>query len=153
MKIENNKELQYLNAQKRVKEIKGFYSHFTVMFFLLPFLVFINLKFTPNYRWYWWALLGNLLGLFFHWLKVLGLSSIGFGKEWEKKKIEEYMKKNMRQICIQWSMKCWNRWEVSLVLWVIVPKYYRNNFLFIEFIVWLVYKVKGRLNCCFFVHV
>jgi len=41
-----------------------------------------------------WALLGNLLGLFFHWLKVLGLSSIGFGKEWEKKKIEEYMKKN-----------------------------------------------------------
>ena len=34
MKIENNKELQYLNAQKRVKEIKGFYSHFTVMFFL-----------------------------------------------------------------------------------------------------------------------
>ncbi len=94
MKIENNKELQYLNAQKRVKEIKGFYSHFTVMFFLLPFLVFINLKFTPNYHWYWWALLGNLLGLFFHWLKVLGLSSIGFGKEWEKKKIEEYMKKN-----------------------------------------------------------
>jgi len=25
---------------------------------------------------------------------VLGLSSIGFGKDWEQKKIEEYMRKN-----------------------------------------------------------
>jgi hypothetical protein len=25
---------------------------------------------------------------------VLGLSSIGFGKDWERKKIEEYMRKN-----------------------------------------------------------
>ena len=94
MYFKNNKELQYLNAQKKVKEIKGFYSHLTVMFFLLPFLVFINLKLSPAYHWFWWAIFGNLLGLFFHWLRVLGLSSIGFGKDWERKKIEEYMKKN-----------------------------------------------------------
>ncbi|MDC3345073.1 2TM domain-containing protein [Flavobacteriaceae bacterium] len=94
MEIKYNKELQYLNAQKKVKEIKGFYSHLTVMFFLLPFLVFINLKLSPGYHWFWWAILGHVLGLFFHWLKVLGLSSIGFGKDWEQKKIEEYMRKN-----------------------------------------------------------
>ena len=94
MEIKYNKEIQYLNAQKKVKEIKGFYSHVTVMFFLLPFLVFVNLKLTPNYHWFWWALFGNLWGLFFHWLKVLGLSSIGFGKAWEQKKIDEYIKKN-----------------------------------------------------------
>jgi len=94
MEIKYNKELQYLNAQKKVKEIKGFYSHVTVMFFLLPFLVFINLKLSPGYHWFWWAILGNVLGLFFHWLKVLGLSSIGFGKDWERKKIEEYMRNN-----------------------------------------------------------
>ena len=94
MEIKYNKELQYLNAQKKVKEIKGFYSHLTVTFFLLPFLVFINLKLSPGYHWFWWAIFGNVLGLFFHWLKVLGLPSIGFGKDWERKKIEEYMKKN-----------------------------------------------------------
>ena len=65
MEIKYNKELQYLNAQKKVKEIKGFYSHVTVMFFLLPFLVFINLKLTPGYHWFWWAIFGNILGLFF----------------------------------------------------------------------------------------
>ena len=65
MEIKYNKELQYLNAQKKVKEIKGFYSHVTVMFFLLPFLVFINLKLTPGYHWFWWAIFGNVLGLFF----------------------------------------------------------------------------------------
>ena len=64
------------------------------MFFLLPFLVFINLKFTPGYQWFWWAIFGNLWGLFFHLLKVLCLSSIGFGKALEQKKIEQYMKKN-----------------------------------------------------------
>ena len=84
MDFKNNKEFQYINAQKKVKEIKGFYSHVTVMFFLLPFLIFINLKLTPGYHWFWWAVFGN----------VLGLSSIGFGKDWELKKIEEYMKKN-----------------------------------------------------------
>jgi len=94
MDFKNNKEFQYINAQKKVKEIKGFYSHVTVMFFLLPFLIFINLKLTPGYHWFWWAVFGNVLGLFFHWLRVLGLSSIGFGKDWELKKIEEYIKKN-----------------------------------------------------------
>ena len=94
MKTTFSKEQQYINAQKRVKEIKGFYSHLIVMMFLLPFIIFINLKFTPSYHWFWSALFGNLLGLFFHWLKVLGLESIGFGKAWEQKKIEEYIKKN-----------------------------------------------------------
>jgi len=94
METKYNEELKYLNAQKKVKEIKGFYSHLTVMFFLLPFLVFINLKFTPGYQWFWWAIFGNLWGLFFHWLKVLGLSSIGFGKTSKQKKIKQYMKKN-----------------------------------------------------------
>ena len=37
MDFKNNKEFQYINAQKKVKEIKGFYSHVTVMFFYFHF--------------------------------------------------------------------------------------------------------------------
>jgi len=67
MEIKYNKELQYLNAQKKVKEIKGFYSHLTVMFFLLPFLVFINLKLYSRLSMvlvgYIWKLMGIIFSL------------------------------------------------------------------------------------------
>ncbi len=88
------KEQQYLKAQKRIKDIKGFYSHLIVMVFLLPFIVFINLKFIPRYQWFWWALFGNLFGLFFHWLGVFGFENLGLGKKWEEKKIQEYINKD-----------------------------------------------------------
>tara|TARA_R110001632_G_scaffold23425_3_gene66316 strand:- start:13060 stop:13362 length:303 start_codon:yes stop_codon:yes gene_type:complete len=94
METNYSKEQRYINAQKRVKDIKGFYSHLIVMVILLPFLVFINLKFTPDYHWFWWAVFGNLLGLFFHWLGIFGFENLGLGKNWEDKKIQEYMNKD-----------------------------------------------------------
>lgn len=89
---ENNLfEKKYIKAQKRVKKIKGFYNHLMVMFVLIPFLILINLKLTPDFHWFWWAIFGNLVGLFFHWLGVFGFNKLGFGKEWEERKIQEYM--------------------------------------------------------------
>ncbi len=80
----------YIKAKKRVEEIKGFYTHIVVMVFLLPFLVFINLEFSPQYHWFWWAIIGNLLGVFFHWLGVFGFKNF-LGRDWEERKIKEYM--------------------------------------------------------------
>tara|TARA_R110000787_G_scaffold286199_1_gene403685 strand:+ start:2006 stop:2308 length:303 start_codon:yes stop_codon:yes gene_type:complete len=94
METNYSKEQRYIKAQKRVKDIKGFYSHVIVMVILLPFLVFINLKFTPEYHWFWWVVFGNLLGLFFHWLGIFGFENLGLGKNWEEKKIQEYMNKD-----------------------------------------------------------
>ena len=84
-------EKKYIKAQNRVKKIKGFYNHLMVMIVLIPFLIFINLKLTPDFHWFWWAILGNLVGLFFHWLGVFGFNKLGFGKDWEERKIQEYM--------------------------------------------------------------
>lgn len=84
-------EYRYLKAQKRVEKIKGFYIHTIVTFLLAPVLVFINLKFSPQYHWFWFAVGGVFVGLFFHWLGVYG-SNIFFGSNWEKKKIKEFMK-------------------------------------------------------------
>ncbi len=88
-----NREQAYIKAQKRVKEIKGFYSHLLVMIILLPALVFINLEFSPQYHWFWWAIFGNVLGLLFHWLGVFGYRAMGLGSDWEEKKIKEIMEK------------------------------------------------------------
>lgn len=85
------KEQAYIKAKKRVEEIKGFYSHLVITIVIIPVLVFINLEFTPQYQWFWWALFGMSLGLFFHWLGVFGFQSFGLGKDWEEKKIKELM--------------------------------------------------------------
>mgnify|MGYP001049657855 CR=1 FL=1 len=91
------KEQAYLKAQKRIKEIKGFYSHLIVMVILLPFLVFINLNFTPQYHWFWCAIFGNLIGLFFHWFGVFGYKFLGLGKDWEERKLREIMEEEERK--------------------------------------------------------
>ena len=38
--------------------------------------------------WVFWG-----IGMFFHWLGVFGFKSIGFGSDWEEKKINELMEK------------------------------------------------------------
>lgn len=89
----NNQE-RYQRAQKRVKDIKGFYSHLTAYCFVIPFIIFINLKFTPQFHWFWFSTLGWGLGLFFHWVKVFGFNALGLGKNWEERKIKEFMNEN-----------------------------------------------------------
>jgi len=94
MKKEYSQEQLYIKAQQKVKEIKGFYSHFLVTVLVIPFLIFINLEFVPDFHWFWFPIIGMTLGLFFHWLGVFGFERLGFGKNWEEKKIEEIMRKN-----------------------------------------------------------
>ncbi len=87
-------EYKYLKAKKRVEKIKGFYIHAIVTVILIPILTFINLKFVPQYHWFWYPMLGMLLGLFFHWFGVFGTEKFGLGKDWEQRKIKEYLDEN-----------------------------------------------------------
>ena len=82
---------RYLKAQKRVKDIKGFYSHLTVYCTIIPVIVFMNLKFEPSFHWFWFSVCGWGSGLFIHWLIVFGFNLIGIGKNWEERKINEFM--------------------------------------------------------------
>lgn len=91
------KEQQYIKAQKKVKEIKGFYAHLVVMIIIIPVIIFINLHFTPEYHWFWYAVIGNLVGLMFHWFGVFGFEKLGFGSNWEEKKIKELMEDDNRR--------------------------------------------------------
>ncbi len=91
--MKNNilEEQKYIKAKSRVQKVKGFYTHLTIYFIVMPLIIFTNLNFEPHFHWFWFSLIGWGIGLFTHWLNVFGFSKIGLGKEWEDRKIKEMM--------------------------------------------------------------
>ncbi|WKK67232.1 2TM domain-containing protein [Lutimonas zeaxanthinifaciens] len=103
--MENNytEEERYRRAQKRVKEIKGFYWH---LFWYLAVNIFLtfggtirslfvdgsmdfgNLNIGNFSVWFFWG-----IGIVGHWLHVFGMN-IFFSRNWEERKIKEYMDKD-----------------------------------------------------------
>ncbi|MDQ1098180.1 MULTISPECIES: 2TM domain-containing protein [Chryseobacterium] len=78
----------YERAQKRVKELKSFYSNLTSYCIVIPSLVIINLITSPNHLWFYYPMLGWGIGVAAH-----GVSAFGLGKRWEDKKIREILEK------------------------------------------------------------
>jgi hypothetical protein len=89
------KEEAYLRAKKKVDAIVGFYWHLAVYIVVNIFLILlIGLNsnqgfagFGPYSTATFWG-----IGLLFHFLGVFGPGFL-FGKDWEQKKIQEYMEK------------------------------------------------------------
>lgn len=103
-KIPTDEEIRYEIARKRVKKIKGFYTHLAAYICVNGFIVFINIQslrggesyfqfknFTTAFFWG--------IGLIAHGLSVFG-TDVVFGKDWEERKIKELMEKDKR-----------NKWE------------------------------------------
>ncbi len=84
----SQESLAYEKATKRVKELKGFYGNLTSYCLIMPFLIFINLWTSPQYHWFWWALLGWGIGLASHAIQVFGV-----GRDWEERQIRKIMDK------------------------------------------------------------
>ncbi len=91
------KDIRYLEAKKRVKRIKGFYSHLLVYILVNAMIVFINIhnlkpgesyfKYENFFTAFFWG-----IGLLAHGLSVF-LPDFVLGKNWEEKKIRELMEK------------------------------------------------------------
>jgi len=88
----NNDEDKYFLAKKKVENIKGFYGNLTVFIAVNIVLIFINLSTSPDHLWFYWPLMWWGLGVVFHGLKVFEIFP-GFGREWEERKIKEFMEK------------------------------------------------------------
>ena len=99
----NTQDERYRRAQRRVKEIKGFYWHLFWYLLVNLFLTFrkpISQLFSDgtwdwddfNYGsfslWFFWG-----IGLAAHWIHVFG-KNIVFSRQWEERKIKEYMDKD-----------------------------------------------------------
>ena len=94
MELNLTEQQRYLKAQKRVKVIKGFYTHLAIYCFVITIIIFVNLKYEPYFHWFWFSVFGWGTGLFIHWSLVFGFKLVGFGKNWEENKIKEFMNKN-----------------------------------------------------------
>ncbi|TXD47115.1 2TM domain-containing protein [Polaribacter sp. IC073] len=103
MQQDYTQETSFIRAKKRVKAIKGFYVHFLVYIlaniFISGVIIFGLTKSGDNIEdafsnfgvystWVFWG-----IGMFFHWLGVFGFKPLGFGNDWEEKKIKELMEK------------------------------------------------------------
>ena len=102
MNKEYLKEQQYLKAKKRVKKIKGFYSHLFIYILINIFIsgiIIYGLTYDGNdslletftnfgvySTWFFWG-----IGVFFHWLSVFGFRNL-LGSSWEENKIRDLMK-------------------------------------------------------------
>ena len=99
-------EREYIAAKKKVKKIKGFYTHFLVYVLVNIFIsgvivfgltrsderTFFNAitNFGVYATWVFWG-----IGVFFHWIGVFEVVSF-IGKDWEDKKIKELMEKELQ---------------------------------------------------------
>ena len=102
MEIDYKQKASYKEAQKRVKQIKGFYVHLLVYIFIniALFIVttqhqgFINsLSHISNYSTiFFWG-----IGLLAHFVGVFG-PNLFFGKDWEERKVKELMDKDKKQL-------------------------------------------------------
>lgn len=81
---------KYQRAKKQVNEIKGFYTHFAIYILVMGFLIFINLKYSPEYLWFLWTMLGWGIGVASHAMKVFNFFPF-LGKDWEQRKIKQFM--------------------------------------------------------------
>lgn len=101
----NSDQIRYEEAVKRVKKIKGFYTHAVVYVFINIILVIVNIQnLEPGESYFQFK---NFMTAFF-W--GIGLSSHALatfvpyfilGKDWEERKIKELMEKERNA----------NKWE------------------------------------------
>lgn len=88
--LENSK---YVRAVERVEKLKEFYQNLASYAIVIPFLIFINLRFSSQFHWFWFPLIGWGIGIIFHWLEANNYN-IFLGKNWEERKIKEMMEED-----------------------------------------------------------
>ena len=99
----NKDNIKYLQAKKRIKQIKGFYIHALVFVLVNVFIIIMKvingehiagepqIKISQFLSLILWG-----VGLIVHGLSVF-LPNFILGKDWEEKKIREIMEKNKNQ--------------------------------------------------------
>jgi hypothetical protein len=81
----------YIRARSHVEELKKFYGSLISYFFFIPFFILINYWTSWDFKWFWFPIIGWGIGLVIHALKVF-VNDGSLGRNWEKRKIEQFMK-------------------------------------------------------------
>lgn len=89
-----NDENRYLHAKARVDELRKFYANLTSYLIVISALAILN-YWNNEWRhpWFLWAAFGWGIGLAFHASKAFRWNPF-FNKDWEARKIKEFMDKD-----------------------------------------------------------
>jgi hypothetical protein len=79
-------ENAYYKAKRQVDELRKFYTSLISYCVVIPFLVFINLRFSSQFQWFWFPAFGWGFGL-----TMKGLRVFGYGTNWEERKIQQLL--------------------------------------------------------------
>ena len=90
--MENYNKIEFLKAKKRVKKVKEFYIHLIVYICVNSLFVISNLVNPKGGYWFFFPMIGWGIGLFSHAAGVFHFIPF-LNKEWENRKIKEYMEK------------------------------------------------------------
>ncbi|TXD52878.1 2TM domain-containing protein [Polaribacter sp. IC063] len=96
MNTDNLENSNYVKAVEKVEKLKEFYQNLASYCLVIPFLIFINLKVSPGFQWFWFPMFGWGIGVTFHFLEVNNYN-VFFGKNWEDRKIREMMDEENKQ--------------------------------------------------------
>lgn len=82
---------KYERARKRVEELKGFYIHLGIYLLFIPVFIYLNYRST-GFPWAIFPIVGWGFGVTGHAMEVFNYNPF-LGKDWEERKIREYMDK------------------------------------------------------------
>jgi 2TM domain len=88
-----NEDLAKLRARKKLKKLKGFYINLICYCIFIPFIIYINLRYSPEYHWFWYSIGGWGISILFNAWSVFG-PELFLGSDWEDRKIKELMDKD-----------------------------------------------------------
>lgn len=87
--MENSTEnLKYLRAQRRLKQLKGFYSHLAVYLIVNPVIIYLNSK-----KFGFADVMAYSTAIMWGLVIIIHFVGVFFFRNWEEKKIDELMKK------------------------------------------------------------
>ena len=93
----DKKESKYIRAKERVDKLKKFYTNLTSYVVVISGLAALNYWLNGfSYMWFLWAAFGWGIGIIFHAINTFNLNPF-FGKDWEERKIKEFMDEDKQQ--------------------------------------------------------
>ncbi|MGZ5193485.1 MAG: 2TM domain-containing protein [Kaistella sp.] len=94
MELPENQDVKYIEAKRKVKEMKGFYIHLFVYVIVNLFLISRNVQQGDNLNDidnYWTAIFWGI-GVLVHAIRVF-VPNVILGRDWEERKTRELMDK------------------------------------------------------------
>ncbi len=85
-------EKKYARAKEHLEKLKGFYIHFTIYLIMVPVFIFLNIR-SNDFPWAIFPIFGWGFGVAGHAMEVFDYNPF-LGKNWEEKKIREFMDKD-----------------------------------------------------------